>query len=110
MTGRSTPFNSGVINTPHEVMFQQALIRAGIGFETQFQPLPGREVDIKILQAEAIVEIGGRQRRFKNDEYDKRVAELKEAGYKVARYLNDQVEDDADSCVHELIQAFGLQL
>jgi len=103
--GRETP----KMNSPWEQLFQQALIRAWLSFETQprivrFYP------DIKLHQQPVLVEIDGWGHQMPRVvEFDeKRDAELRDAGYTVVRFANEQVEADPDECVKQLIARFGL--
>ena len=104
--GRETP----KMNSPWEQLFQQALIRAWLSFETQcriirFYP------DIKLHQQPVLVEIDGWAHGLADNlAADKRRdAELTEVGFTVIRFTNEQVETDADGCVKQLIDRFGLQ-
>lgn len=97
------------MNSPQEQMFQQALIRAYLSFETQariirFYP------DVKLHQQPILVEIDGWAHALPGPaRFDEnRDAELAEAGYTVVRFTNEQVEEDADGCVRQLIERFGL--
>lgn len=103
--GRETP----KMNSPWEQLFQQALIRACLSFETQcriirFYP------DFKLHQQPILVEIDGWGHSMPGPaEFDrKRDAELAEAGYTVVRFTNEQVEADADDCVKQLVNRFVL--
>lgn len=105
------PASTTVINTPHEVLFHQALTRACLSFETQSHPAGDRyEADIKLLQAPVIIEVhhslgesrGADRRRRKTEAF-------KAAGYRVYWFSNRQVRKDADSCVRRVIRENGLQ-
>lgn len=103
--GRETP----KMNSPWEQLFQQALIRARLSFETQcriirFYP------DITLHQQSVLVEIDGWAHTMPGPAaFDKkRDAELTAAGYTVVRFTNEQVEADPDDCVKQLIDRFGL--
>jgi len=103
--GRETP----KMNSPQEQLFQQALIKAGLSFETQpriirFFP------DIVLHQQPVLVEIDSWGHQMPDCvEFDKnRDAELAADGYTVVRFTNEQVEADADGCVKQLIDRFGL--
>lgn len=103
--GRETP----KMNSPQEQLVHQALIRAALSFETQprvirFYP------DVLLHQQPVIVEIDGWAHTMPAPaEFDrKRDALLHAKGYTVVRFTNEQVEADADSCVKQLIERFGL--
>ena len=103
--GRETP----KMNSPQEQLFQQALIKVGLSFETQpriirFFP------DIVIHQQPILVEIDSWGHQMTDCiEFDKnRDAELAADGYTVVRFTNEQVEADVDGCVQQLIDRFGL--
>jgi very-short-patch-repair endonuclease len=67
--------------------------------------------DIKLSQRPIIIEVDGwGHYMLKNAEIDAhRDAELREAGYEVVRFTNEQVEADADECVRGLVARFGLE-
>jgi very-short-patch-repair endonuclease len=105
--GRMTP----KMNSPQEQLFQQALIRAGLSFETQSRELGRYYPDIKLHQQPVLIEIDSWGHLMASAaEFDKkRDAELAEAGYTVVRFSNEQIEEDVDSCVTWLIDRFGLE-
>ena len=98
------------VNSPQEVQFQQALIRARLSFETQCRELRFYP-DVKLHQQPILVEIDGWAHGLADNlSADKRRdAELTEVGFTVIRFTNEQVETDADGCVKQLIDRFGLQ-
>lgn len=104
--GRQSP----KMNSPQEQLFQQALVRACLSFETQrriirFYP------DILLHQQPIIIEIDswGHQMPAPAEFDRQRDALLGSAGYTVVRYMNEQVEADADGLVKQLMERFGLQ-
>lgn len=97
-----------VANSPSEILFQQALTRADIGF-TAGVPMLGRySADILIRQAAVVVEIDGWSHRLRGDRDQRRDAAFADAGYRVFRFTNEQVDTDADGCVRIVIEACGL--
>ncbi len=105
--GRTVP----KMNSPQEQLVHKALLRARLSFETQPRELSRYYPDIKLHQQPIIIEVDGwGHYMLKNAEIDaQRDAELRAAGYEVVRFTNEQVEADADECVHGLITKFGLE-
>lgn len=98
------------MNSPQEILFHQALIRARLSFETQsrivrFYP------DIKLHQQPVLIEIDSWGHQMpKPAEFDKkRDAELAKVGYAVVRFTNEQVDTDVDGCVQQVVAQFDLQ-
>ena len=107
---RRLGLQSPKMNSPQEQLFQQALIRAALSFETQSRELDRYYPDIKLHQQPIIVEIDswGHQMPAAAEFDRQRDAALGEAGYTVVRFTNEQVEDDVDGCVEQLVKRFGL--
>lgn len=102
--------SSKVINTPHEELFHQALVRARLSFETQSHPDGTRwEADIELHQAPVIIEVShspGEKR--KADRYARKTAAFEAAGYRVYWFSNHQARTDADGCVRRVMRENGL--
>lgn len=98
------------MNSPHEQLFQQALIRASLSFETQPRELGRYYPDFKLHQQPILIEVDGWTHFMPHKaEFDKRRdAELREVGYEVVRFLSEEVEADVDGCVQQLVDRFGL--
>lgn len=98
------------LNSPQEKLFQQALIRARLSFETQSQELGRYFPDIKLHQMPILIEIDSWGHQMPRVvEFDRRRdAALTAAGYRVVRFMNEQVEADADKLVAQLMETFGL--
>ena len=105
--GRETP----KMNSPQEQLFHKALLRARLSFETQLRELRRYYPDIKLSQKPVIIEIDSWGHLLpKPAEFDRqRDAALREAGYEVVRFMNEQVEADADACVRQVVKQFGLE-
>jgi very-short-patch-repair endonuclease len=105
--GRETP----KMNSPQEQLFHQALIRAWLSFETQSREIRRYYPDIKLHQQPVLIEIDGWAHRMPGPaEFDrKRDAALRDAGFTVVRFTNEQVEADADGCVKQLMETLGLR-
>lgn len=97
------------LNSPQEQLLQQALIRAGLSFETQpciIKYFP----DVLLHQKPVIIEAdswfhGTPAGQQFDSERDKA---LTEAGYTVVRLTNGEIEADADGCVKRLMGQFDL--
>ena len=104
------PASSTVINTPHEQLFHQALIRASLSFETQSHPGGLRwEADIELHQAPIIIEVTnspGEKRAA--DRRERKTADLEAAGYRVYWFSNHQARTSADRCVYRVMRECGL--
>lgn len=103
--GRETP----KMNSPQEQLFQQALIRAALSFETQpriirFFP------DVKLHQKPILIEIDSWGHQMADClKFDRqRDALLAGEGYTVVRFMNEQVEAGADGLVKQVMDRFGL--
>ena len=107
---RRLGLQSPKMNSPQEQLFQQALIRAALSFETQSRELDRYYPDIKLHQQPVLVEIDswGHQMPAAAEFDRQRDAALSEAGYTVVRFTNEQVEADVDGCVEQLVKQFGL--
>jgi very-short-patch-repair endonuclease len=98
------------LNSPQEMLFQQALIRARLSFETQSRELRRYYPDVKLHQQPILIEIDswGHQMPGPAAFDRRRDAALTAAGYKVVRFMNEQVEADAGKLVAQLMETFGL--
>jgi very-short-patch-repair endonuclease len=98
------------VNSPQETALQQALIRARLSFETQSRELGRYYPDIKLHQQPILIEVDGWTHCMAHKaEFDKRRdVELRLAGYEVVRFTTVEVEADADACVQQVIDRFGL--
>lgn len=100
------PASRNVINTPHEAMFHQALIRARLSFETQSHPAGDRyEADIELKQARIVIEVTnspGETRAAPRRE--RKNASLEAAGYRVYWFSNHQARTDPDACVRRVMR------
>lgn len=105
------PASTNVINTPHEAMFHQALIRARLSFETQSHPAGDRyEADIELKQKPIVIEVTnspGSKREAPRRE--RKTAVLEAAGYRVYWFSNHQARTDPDACVRRVMCENGLQ-
>lgn len=105
------PASSTVINTPHEAMFHQALIRARLSFETQSHPAGDRyEADIELKQKPIVIEVTnspGAKREAPRRE--RKAAALEAAGYRVYWFSNHQARTDPDAAVRRVMRENGLQ-
>lgn len=99
------------MNSPCEQLLQQALIRAALSFETQSRELGRYYPDVKLHQQPVLVEVDGWTHfMYHKAEFDeRRDAELRAAGFEVVRFTTEQIEADADGCVQQLIDRFGLE-
>lgn len=104
--GRETP----KMNSPHERLFQQELIKASLSFETQprilrFYP------DFHLKQKSIIVELDswGHQLPHVVEFDNKRDEELTNAGFSVVRFNNEQIDTDASALVRWLVRQFDLK-
>lgn len=109
--GKARPAASTkVINTPHEVLFQKALIRARLSFETQSHPAGDRyEADFELLQKPIIIEVSlspGEKR--KADGYRAKTEAFEACGYRVYWFSNYRVRKDTDACVRQVMRESGL--
>ncbi len=97
------------VNSPQEKLFQQALIRARLSFETQSRIIRFFP-DIKLHQQPILIEIDswGHQMRSSREFDQHRDALLADAGFTVVRFTNEQVEADADLCVRKVMDTFAL--
>jgi len=96
------------VNPPSEVKLQQALIAAQISFETQASLLNRYCVDALLHQAPVIIEVDGWSHKLREERDARRDAALTQAGYRIFRFTNEQVSEDAGSCVREVMTACGL--
>lgn len=98
------------VNSPQEMAFQQALIRARLSFETQSRELNRYYPDVKLHQQPILIEVDGWTHYMTHKaEFDKRRdAELRAAGYEVVRFTTKQIEADVDDCVQQVVDRFGL--
>lgn len=105
------PASTDVVNTPHEALFHQALIRARLSFETQSHPAGDRyEADIELLQARIVIEVTnspGEKRAAPRRE--RKNAALAAAGYRVYWFSNHQARTAADACVRRVMEENGLR-
>ena len=92
-------------------LFHQALLRARLSFETQLRELRRYYPDIKLHQKPVIIEIDSWGHQLpKSAEFDRqRDAALRKAGFEIVRFMNEEVEADADACVQQVIERFGLE-
>lgn len=97
-------------NSPSEKLLHQALIKARLSFETQSRELGRYWPDVKLHQRPILIEVDGWGHSMapRRDHDNRRDAALTAAGYHVVRFTNEQVDTDADSCVQQLIEQFGL--
>jgi hypothetical protein len=99
-----------VVNTPHETLFHQALVRAHLSFETQSHPAGDRwEADIELRQKPIIIEVTnspGETRRA--DRYRRKTEAFEAAGYRVYWFSNHQARTAADECVAKVMAENGL--
>ena len=104
------PASTNVVNTPHEALFHQALIRARLSFETQSHPAGDRyEADIELLQKPIVIEVTnspGEKRAAPRRE--RKNAALRAAGYRVYWFSNHQARTAADACVRRVMDENGL--
>lgn len=105
------PASSKVINTPHEAMFHQALIRARLSFETQSHPAGDRyEADIELKQKPIVIEVTNSPGEKRAAPRRKRkTAALQAAGYRVYWFSNHQARTDPDACIWQVMRENGLQ-
>lgn len=100
------PASTSVINTPHEAMFHQALIRARLSFETQSHPAGDRyEADIELKQKPIVIEVTnspGEKRAAPRRE--RKTAALEAAGYRVYWFSNHQARTDPDAAVRRVMR------
>ena len=96
-------------NSPAERVFHQALIRARLSFETSSYELERYWPDVKLHQKPILIEIDGWAHKLNEDKDRKRTQLLEAAGYVVVRFTNEQVSEDADSCVSLVMDDFGLK-
>lgn len=98
------------VNSPQEILFQQALKKAMLSFETQPCELGRYWPDIKIRRQPILIEIDGWAHGLPGPRSfdERRDAQLTAAGYAVVRFTNEQVEADADGCVRQIMERFGL--
>jgi len=105
------PASTKVINTPHEVMFHQALTRARLSFETQSHPAGDRyEADIELLQKPIVIEVTnspGEKRAAGRRE--RKTAALEAAGYRVYWFSNHQARTNPDAAVQRVMRENGLR-
>lgn len=99
-----------VVNTPHEEMFHQALIRAGLSFETQSHPAGDRwEADIELKQAPVVIEVTNSPGCSRNaDRYRRKTEALEAAGYSVYWFSNHQARTNPDACVAKVMKDHNL--
>ena len=104
--GARPPASTQVINTPHEAMFHQALIRARLSFETQSHPAGDRyEADIELTQKPIVIEVTnspGEKRAAPRRE--RKTAALEAAGYRVYWFSNHQARTDPDAAVRRVMR------
>jgi very-short-patch-repair endonuclease/endogenous inhibitor of DNA gyrase (YacG/DUF329 family) len=100
------PASTKVINTPHEAMFHQALIRARLSFETQSHPAGDRyEADIELLQKRIVIEVTNCVGETRGADRKRRKTEAFEAaGYRVYWFSNHWARTDPDGCVQRVIR------
>ena len=98
------------VNSPLERLLQGALLKAGIGFETQRRLLKHYVVDVLLFQVPVIVEADGAVHKLAHVAAKdiRRDADLTAAGYRVFRFDGGRLNRDPDSCVAEIISAMGL--
>jgi hypothetical protein len=108
--GDRLPASTKVINTPHEQLFHQALIRAHLSFETQSHPDGTRwEADIELHQAPIVIEVNhspGDKRGA--DRRSRKTAAFEAAGYRVYWFSNHMARTNADGCVRRVMRENGL--
>jgi hypothetical protein len=104
------PASNTVINTPHEALFHQALIRARLSFETQSHPAGDRyEADIELLQKPIVIEVTnspGEKRAAPRRE--RKTAALEAAGYRVYWFSNHMARTDPGTAVRRVMRENGL--
>jgi very-short-patch-repair endonuclease len=104
--GKSAPKE----NSPSECLLHQALIKAGLSFETQSRELGRYWPDVKLHQQPILLEVDGwahgMPARKQHDE--NRDAALTAAGFTVVRFSNEEIDTDPDGCVQRLTERFGL--
>jgi very-short-patch-repair endonuclease/endogenous inhibitor of DNA gyrase (YacG/DUF329 family) len=104
------PASNTVINTPHEALFHQALIRARLSFETQSHPAGDRyEADIELLQKPIVIEVTNSpgENRAK-PRREAKTAALEAAGYRVYWFSNHQARTDPDAAIRRVMRENGL--
>jgi len=99
-----------VINTPHEALFHQALLRARLSFETQTHPAGDRwEADIELRQTPIIIEVTNSPGQTRNaDRYRRKTEAFQAAGYRVYWFSNHMARTNADACVQRVMRENGL--
>jgi very-short-patch-repair endonuclease/endogenous inhibitor of DNA gyrase (YacG/DUF329 family) len=105
------PASTMVINTPHEAMFHQALIRARLSFETQSHPAGDRyEADIELSQKRIVIEVTNCVGETRGAERKRRKTEAFEAaGYRVYWFSNHWARKNPDRCVQRVMRENDLQ-
>lgn len=104
-----TPRRSATMNTPIELRLHDALRYLGIGFTTQCRLVGRYVVDVKINQADVVIEADGAWHRASNGVRDQiRDAAHVEAGYQVFRFDGSRLNTDAVACVQEVVDACNL--
>lgn len=99
--GARLPASTKVVNTPHETLFHQALIRARLSFETQSHPAGDRwEADIELHQAPIVIEVTNSPGQTRDaDRYRRKTEAFEAAGYRVYWFSNHAARTKADWCV-----------
>lgn len=105
------PASNMVINTPHEAMFHQALIRARLSFETQSNPAGDRyEADIELTQKKIVIEVTNSPGETRAAErFKRKTAAFEAAGYRVYWFSNHMARTNADACVRRVMRENGLE-
>lgn len=105
--GRETP----KANSPQEQLFHKALMKARISFETQCRMLSRYYPDITLLQKPVLIEIDSWGHQLPDSAaFDaRRDAAFRAAGYETVRFMNEQVDADADGCLRQVIERFSLE-
>lgn len=104
------PKMDGSTNSPIERLLHDALIRAGVSFETQQLKLGRYLVDIELLSVPVIIEADGALHQLTRSRMRDalRDADLQTAGYRVFRFSGTQIHADPDACIRRVVEACGL--
>lgn len=95
-------------NSPLEKLLQAALKQAGIGFTTQAHVAGRFFADVLVNQAPVVIEADGHWHVLHKENDAERDALIMAAGYRIFRFTGAQLNNGADKCVQQVIEACSL--
>lgn len=95
-------------DTPIERRLQDVLKKRGIGFATQVRLVDRFIVDIKVNQANIIIEADGKTYHYLSERDVERDRKHEAAGYRIFRFTGSEINSDAEACIQRVVDECGL--